>query len=65
MAALTEMGSPQRLIEGARHLDNRELEDLSSRLTANLVSFWEALRLCGKLAPQPHLGTLFRVNPWD
>lgn len=28
-------------------------------LTANQVSFWEALRLCGGLTPQPGLGRLF------
>lgn len=28
-------------------------------LTANQVSFWEALRLCGKLTPQSGLGRLF------
>lgn len=32
-------------------------------LTANQVSFWEALRLCGKLAPQPGLGRLFQLMP--
>lgn len=46
------------------------LEDLDAAagkpvLTANQVSFWEGLRLCGKLTPQPGLGSLFRVNPWD
>ncbi|SFR74526.1 Maleate cis-trans isomerase [Marinobacter daqiaonensis] len=33
-------------------------------LTANQVSFWEALRLCGKLRPQKGLGTLFELTPW-
>lgn len=32
-------------------------------LTANQVSFWEALRLCGKLAPQAGLGRLFEQVP--
>ncbi|MEC7378257.1 MAG: maleate cis-trans isomerase [Pseudomonadota bacterium] len=32
-------------------------------LTANQVSFWEALRLCGKLAPQARLGQLFESVP--
>lgn len=46
------------------------LEDLEAAagkpvLTANQVSFWEGLRLCGKLTPQQGLGSLFRVNPWD
>ncbi|MDX1551966.1 MAG: maleate cis-trans isomerase, partial [Marinobacter sp.] len=46
------------------------LEDLEAAagkpvLTANQVSFWEGLRLCGRLTPQQGLGTLFRVNPWD
>ena len=30
-------------------------------LPANQVSFWEALRLCGKLKPQSGLGKLFEV----
>lgn len=33
-------------------------------LTANQVSFWEALRLCGKLHRQKGLGTLFELTPW-
>ncbi len=32
-------------------------------LTANQVSFWEALRLCGKLRKQTGLGTLFETQP--
>ncbi|PHQ27094.1 maleate cis-trans isomerase [Marinobacter guineae] len=32
-------------------------------LTANQVSFWEALRLCGKLTPQSGLGRLFESVP--
>ena len=31
----------------------------------NQVSFWECLRLCGRLTTQSGFGTLFRVNPWD
>lgn len=34
-------------------------------LTANQVSFWEALRLCSKLTPQSGLGTLFEHMPED
>jgi maleate cis-trans isomerase len=34
-------------------------------LTANQVSFWEALRLCGKLTPQSGLGSLFEHMPED
>ncbi|MBZ2168732.1 maleate cis-trans isomerase [Marinobacter sp. F4216] len=42
-----------------------ELEEITDTtvLTANQVSFWEALRLCGKLTPQPRLGTLFEEIP--
>lgn len=38
-----------------------ELEETTGMpvLTANQVSFWEALRLCGKLTPQSGLGYLF------
>lgn len=32
-------------------------------LTANQVTFWEALRLAGSLEPQAGLGTLFRSQP--
>lgn len=32
-------------------------------LTANQVTFWEALRLAGRLEPQAELGTLFRSQP--
>jgi maleate cis-trans isomerase len=32
-------------------------------LTANQVTFWEALRLAGRLEPQAGLGTLFRSQP--
>jgi maleate cis-trans isomerase len=34
-------------------------------LTANQVSFWEALRLCDKLTPQSGLGSLFEHMPED
>ncbi|AOY86838.1 maleate cis-trans isomerase [Marinobacter salinus] len=38
-----------------------DLEEATGKpvLTANQVSFWEALRLCGKLTPQSGLGQLF------
>lgn len=44
------------------------LEDLEARvgkpvLTANQVTFWEALRLAGRLEPQEGLGALFRGRP--
>lgn len=56
---------PDTALHSAAWLEDLEAAAGKPVLTANLVSFWEALRLCGKLAPQPHLGTLFRVNPWD
>jgi maleate cis-trans isomerase len=34
-------------------------------LTANQVSAWEGLRLLGGHAPQPGLGTLFRLEAAD
>lgn len=42
-----------------------ELEQATGKpvLTANQVSFWEALRLCGKLTPQVGLGKLFEEVP--
>ncbi|MEX0606345.1 MAG: maleate cis-trans isomerase [Marinobacter sp.] len=42
-----------------------ELEQTTGKpvLTANQVSFWEALRLCGKLKPQSGLGRLFEDIP--
>ncbi|MBW0147081.1 maleate cis-trans isomerase family protein [Marinobacter arenosus] len=41
-----------------------ELETVAGKpvLTANQVSFWEGLRLCGKLTPQQGLGTLFATE---
>lgn len=40
-----------------------ELEQATGKpvLTANQVSFWEALRLCGKLKPHTGLGRLFEA----
>ncbi|MBW4934035.1 maleate cis-trans isomerase family protein [Marinobacter sp. F4206] len=42
----------------------KELEAVAGKpvLTANQVSFWEGLRLCGKLTPQRGLGTLFATE---
>ncbi len=56
---------PDTALHSAAWLEDLEAAAGKPVLTANQVSFWEGLRLCGKLTPQPGLGTLFRVNPWD
>lgn len=56
---------PDTAMHSAAWLEDLEAAAGKPVLTANQVSFWEGLRLCGKLNPQPALGTLFRVNPWN
>lgn len=56
---------PDTALHSAAWLEDLETAAGKPVLTANQVSFWEGLRLCGKLTPQRGLGTLFRVNPWD
>ncbi|MFW5825709.1 MAG: maleate cis-trans isomerase, partial [Marinobacter sp.] len=54
---------PDTALHSAAWLDDLEAAAGKPVLTANQVSFWEGLRLCGRLAPQSGLGALFRVNP--
>lgn len=56
---------PDTALHSAAWLEDLEAAAGKPVLTANQVSFWEGLRLCGKLTPQSGLGTLFRVNPWN
>lgn len=56
---------PDTALHSAAWLEDLEAAAGKPVLTANQVSVWEGLRLCGKLTPQPGLGSLFRVNPWD
>src|SRR5690606_35412619 len=50
---------PDTALHTARWLDDIEEELGKPVLTANQVSFWEALRLVAADRPQPGLGTLF------
>ncbi|KPP99984.1 maleate cis-trans isomerase [Marinobacter sp. HL-58] len=56
---------PDTALHSAAWLEDLEMAAGKPVLTANQVSFWEGLRLCGKLTPQAGLGTLFRVDPWN
>lgn len=56
---------PDTALHSAAWLEELEVAAGKPVLTANQVSFWEGLRLCGKLTPQSGLGTLFRLNPWN
>jgi maleate cis-trans isomerase len=56
---------PDTALHSAAWLEDLEAAAGKPVLTANQVSFWEGLRLCGKLTPQSGLGTLFKVNPWN
>ena len=56
---------PDTALHSAAWLEDLEAAAGKPVLTANQVSFWEGLRLCGKLTPQSGLGTLFRVDPWN
>ena len=56
---------PDTALHSAAWLEDLEAAAGKPVLTANQVSFWEGLRLCGKLTPQSSLGTLFRVDPWN
>ncbi|MDL0432245.1 maleate cis-trans isomerase [Marinobacter sp. TBZ242] len=56
---------PDTALHSAAWLEDLEVAAGKPVLTANQVSFWEGLRLCGKLTPQQGLGTLFRVDPWS
>lgn len=51
---------PDTALHSAAWLTDLEQATGKPVLTANQVSFWEALRLCGKLTPQTGLGTLFK-----
>lgn len=55
---------PDTALHSAAWLKDLETAAGKPVLTANQVSFWEGLRLCGRLTPQSGLGALFRVNPW-
>ncbi|WP_296929946.1 maleate cis-trans isomerase [uncultured Marinobacter sp.] len=50
---------PDTALHSAAWLTDLERAIGQPVLTANQVSFWEALRLCGKVAPQSGLGRLF------
>jgi maleate cis-trans isomerase len=56
---------PDTALHSAAWLEELEAAAGKPVLTANQVSFWEGLRLCGKLTPQQGLGTLFRIDPWN
>ncbi|WP_150910249.1 maleate cis-trans isomerase family protein [Marinobacter halotolerans] len=52
---------PDTALHSAAWLTDLEQTIGKPVLTANQVSFWEALRLCGKLTPQRGLGHLFEA----
>jgi maleate cis-trans isomerase len=52
---------PDTALHSAAWLTDLEQAIGKPVLTANQVSFWEALRLCGKLTPQKGLGRLFEA----
>ncbi len=54
---------PDTALHSAAWLTDLEQATGKPVLTANQVSFWEALRLCGKLTPQSGLGRLFESVP--
>ncbi len=54
---------PDTALHSAAWLTDLERATGKPVLTANQVSFWEALRLCGKLTPQSGLGRLFEEVP--
>jgi len=54
---------PDTALHSAAWLTDLEQAIGKPVLTANQVSFWEALRLCGKLTPQTGLGHLFERMP--
>lgn len=54
---------PDTALHSAAWLTDLESATGKPVLTANQVSFWEALRLCGKLTPQRGLGRLFEEIP--
>jgi maleate cis-trans isomerase len=51
---------PDTALHTATWLEDLEVAVGKPVLTANQVTFWEALRLIGRLRPQEGLGTLFR-----
>ncbi|WP_166253629.1 maleate cis-trans isomerase family protein [Marinobacter salicampi] len=53
---------PDTALHSAAWLTELEQATRKPVLTANQVSFWEALRLCGKLTPQRGLGRLFEMT---
>ncbi|MDK9557013.1 maleate cis-trans isomerase [Marinobacter sp. M216] len=53
---------PDTALHSASWLEELETAAGKPVLTANQVSFWEGLRLCGKLTPQQGLGTLFATE---
>lgn len=53
---------PDTALHSAAWLTDLEQATGKPVLTANQVSFWEALRLCGKLTPQSGLGKLFEMR---
>lgn len=54
---------PDTALHSAAWMTDLEQATGKPVLTANQVSFWEALRLCGKLTPQSGLGRLFEEAP--
>lgn len=54
---------PDTALHSAAWLTDLEQATGKPVLTANQVTFWEALRLCGKLKPQSGLGKLFEMAP--
>ena len=56
---------PDTALHSAAWLNELEKAIGQPVLTANQVSFWEALRLCAKLKPQEGMGHLFERMPED
>ena len=54
---------PDTALHSAAWVEDLEQAVQKPVLTANLVSFWEAMRLTGQLRPQAGLGALFRSEP--
>lgn len=54
---------PDTALHSAAWLEELEKAAQIPVLTANQVSFWEAVRLTGRFRPQVGLGTLFARNP--
>lgn len=53
---------PDTALHSARWLEELEAAVGKPVLTANQVTFWEAMRISGRMSPQEGLGKLFRVS---